>query len=230
MTALQARLLSLNIGQPAPLRYRRRTVLTAFGKRPVSGERLLAANGIEGDARADRAVHGGPAKAACVYPSEHYSFWAERLGRPFAVPSFGENFTTAGLLEDEVCIGDVYRIGEALVEVSQPRQPCFKLATWNAAPRLARWVQESGRTGWYFRCLAAGVVRAGETVVLVERPFPWATIAEANRLMHRDKLDRAGLDRMLALPALSDSWRQTFQRRLAGVVESVAARLEGPAR
>jgi MOSC domain-containing protein YiiM len=144
------------------------------------------------------------------------------------MPSFGENFTTEGLREDEVCIGDVYRVGEALVEVSQPRQPCFKLATWNGEPRLSRWVQQSGRTGFYFRCLAEGRVEAGAAIALVERPFPWATIAEANRLMHRDKQDRAALERLLALPALSESWRQTFQRRLAGVIDSAAARREGP--
>lgn len=223
-----ARLLSLNVGQPAPLRYRRTTVLTAFGKRPVGGARRLSPAGIEGDAQADLSVHGGPAKAACVYPSEHYPFWAERLGRSLETPSFGENFTTAGLLEDEVCIGDVYRVGEAVVEVSQPRQPCFKLATWNGAPRLARWVQESGRTGFYFRCRTPGLVQAGDAIVLLERPFPWATIAEANRLMHRDKLDRAGLERLLSLPALSDSWRQTFQRRFTHGVESVVQRIQGP--
>ncbi|GIW07742.1 MAG: MOSC domain-containing protein [Dehalococcoidia bacterium] len=225
---MTARLISLNVGQPAPLRYRQKWVTTAFGKQPVSGGRRLTSGGIDGDAQADRSVHGGPAKAACVYPVEHYPIWTARLGRSLAIPSFGENFTTEGLLEEDVCIGDRFRVGQALVEVSQPRQPCFKLATWNGEPRFARWVQESGRTGFYFRCLEEGVVQSGDLIVLVERPFPWATIAEANRLMHRTKQDRAGLERMLALPALSESWRQTFQRRLAGIVESSSMRLDGP--
>ncbi|MFN8533445.1 MAG: MOSC domain-containing protein [Dehalococcoidia bacterium] len=225
---MPTRLVSLNIGQPAPLAYRFSTVQTAFGKRPVAGPLRISPSGIDGDAQADLSVHGGPAKVACVFPSEHYPVWESRLGRKLEVPAFGENFTTEGLLEHEVCIGDRYRAGSALLEVSQPRQPCYKLATWNSERKLALWLEQAGQTGFYFRCIEAGEVAPGDAITLVDRPHPQATIDEANRVMHTDKLDREGLQRLLALEALSDSWRETFVARLDGIIESTARRLDGP--
>jgi MOSC domain-containing protein YiiM len=187
----------------------------------------LGLTGLEGDAQADLRVHGGPDKAVCVYPTEHLAPWSERLGRRLAPAAFGENFSVTGLLESDVCLGDVYRVGTALVQVTQPRQPCYKLATRQGEPQFALWVQETGRTGYYFRCLEPGEVRPGDAITLVKRPAPGCTIAEANRLLHHDKRDGAGLERLLAVEALSASLRRTFEEYLAGTPADPAIRLQG---
>jgi MOSC domain-containing protein YiiM len=222
-----ARIVSLNVGQPRPLAYRGGAVLTGSFKDPVTEPVQLGPTGLAGDAQADLRVHGGPDKAVCVYPTEHLPHWSERLGRRVEIGAFGENFSVAGLLEPDVCVGDVYRVGGALVQVTQPRQPCYKLATRNGEPAFARWVQAAGRTGFYFRCLEPGAVQVGDTIELVERQAPGATIAEVNRVLHRDKHDRAAIERLLAVAALAGSLRRTLAGRLAGEPENLARRLDG---
>jgi MOSC domain-containing protein YiiM len=229
---------SLNVGLPKPLAHGKGFVRSGFVKAPAAGPLWLGETGLEGDGQADLKVHGGPEKAVCLYPSEHYPYWEERLGRRLPEAAFGENMTTEDLVEAEVCIGDVFRVvgsgegtGGPTVQVSQPRQPCYKLAARHKAKRLALWVQETGLTGFYFRVLEEGEVRAGSVLALLERPVPWATVAEANRVMHRDKEDLRGTERLLALPELSASWRRTFEKRLAGgKADNAAERLGGPSR
>lgn len=223
-----ASLRSLNVGMPAPLDNRGKEVRSGFVKSPVEGEVWLSRIGLAGDGQADLKAHGGPEKAVCVYPSEHYPYWTERLERDLPPAAFGENFSMAGLTEGSVCIGDVFRVGEAVVQVSQPRQPCYKLAARHGEKRLALWVQQAGLTGFYFRVLEEGEVAAGDTVRLLERPAPTATVAEANRVMHHDKGDLKATERLLDVQELSPSWRRTFEERLAGREEDTAARLSGP--
>ena len=222
-----ARIVSLNVGQPRPMAFRQGSVLTGSFKEPVAEPVRLGPTGLAGDAQADLKVHGGPDKAVCVYPTEHLPHWSERLGRPMEPGAFGENFSVVGLLEPEVCVGDVYRVGSALVQVTQPRQPCYKLATRNGEPAFSLWVQESGRTGFYFRCLEPGEVQVGNEIALVERQAPAATIAECNRILHRDRHDRAGIERLLAVGALGASLRRTLEGRLGGDLENIARRLQG---
>ena len=145
-----------------------------------------------------------------------------------AFGAFGENFTIDGLAEPDVAVGDVFRVGGAVVQVSQPRQPCWKLARRWKIKTLTLTVQESGRTGWYFRVLSQGLVAAGDAVERIERPHPGWTIAEANRIMHRDKADRDAAAALAALPALSASWKATLENRIRkGVEPDPARRLEG---
>ncbi|AMV40703.1 MOSC domain-containing protein [Planctomyces sp. SH-PL62] len=198
-------------------------------KEPATGPIMLRRINLDGDDQADRVYHGGPDKAVCCYPAAHYPGWRMELGLPdLAFGGFGENFTTGGLVESGVCIGDVWRVGEAVVQVSQPRQPCWKLARRWKIKTLTRRVQESGRTGWYVRVLTEGLVTAGSPIRLVERPHPEWTVAEANRIMHRDRDDLDGAAALAALPALSASWKATLQGRVeSGVEPDPAARLEG---
>jgi MOSC domain-containing protein YiiM len=233
----RSRLRSLNVGLPKPLAHGKGFVQSGFVKAPAAGPLWLNKTGLEGDGQADLKVHGGPEKAACLYPLEHYPYWEDRLGRRLPEAAFGENFSTEGFVESEVCIGDVFRVAGpvgshgAVVQVSQPRQPCYKLAARHGVKKLALWVQESGLTGFYFRVLEEGEVEAGVELVLAERSAPSATVAEANRVMHRDKEAFDAIERLLALPELSASWRRTFEKRLAaGRPEDVAERLEGPSR
>jgi MOSC domain-containing protein YiiM len=226
---------SLNVGLPKPLAHGKGFVRSGFVKAPAAGPLWLGETGLEGDGQADLKVHGGPEKAVCLYPLEHYPYWEERLGRRLPEAAFGENFSTEGLVESEVCIGDVFRVANPagssgpIVQVSQPRQPCYKLAARHGVKKLALWVQETGLTGFYFRVLKEGEIRAGTELALLERPAPWATVAEANRVMHRDKEDLGSIERLLALPELSASWRRTFEKRLAGgKAEDIAGRFGGP--
>jgi len=217
----------LNVGLPAPLDNRGKEVRSGFVKSPVEGGVWLSRTGLAGDGQADLKAHGGPEKAVCVYPLEHYPYWEERLDRDLPPAAFGENFSTRGLTEPGVCVGDVFRAGEAVVQVSQPRQPCYKLAARHNEKQLALWVQQAGLTGFYFRVLEEGRVAAGDGLHLVERPAPDATVAEANRVMHHDKGDLEAVERLLGVGELSVSWRRTFEKRLAGESEDTAPRLSG---
>ncbi|MDG3007926.1 MOSC domain-containing protein [Paludisphaera mucosa] len=203
--------------------------VSGFWKEPAVGPVALRSTNLDGDGQADLENHGGVDKAVCCYPAAHYPDWRRELGLPdMAFGAFGENFTIAGLAEGDVCIGDVFRVGEAVVQVSQPRQPCWKLARRWKIKTLTLLVQDSGRTGWYFRVVTEGLVAAGSPLVLVERPHPDWSIARANTIMHHDKADRAGAADLAALPALSASWKATLGNRLAkGVEPDVARRLEG---
>ncbi len=148
---------------------------SAIGKRPAPAPWRIGALGLEGDAQADRKHHGGTEKALHHYPFEHYDFWRREIGERPALLSpggFGENLSTIGWTEEEVCVGDVIRFGEALVQVSQGRQPCFKLNLRFEVKDMARRVQNSGRTGWYYRVLEPGVAREEDALELVERPSP----------------------------------------------------------
>jgi MOSC domain-containing protein YiiM len=189
---------------------------TGFFKEPVAGPVVVGPTGLNGDGQADLVNHGGPNKAVLAYAAAHYPGWREELGRddlPYG--GFGENLTLAGLDESAVCVGDVWAAGDVLFEVSQPRQPCWKLARRWRVKDLALCVQRNGRSGWYFRVLRPGELSANVPLVLRDRPAPEWTVARANRLMHHDKHDLAAAAALLAVPALSASWRAALSGRLA---------------
>lgn len=201
---------------------------SGFVKKPVDGPVALRWLNLEGDAQADLEHHGGVDKAVCCYPSVHYDGWRRELELPLPFGSFGENFTIDGLAEPDVCIGDVWKVGEAVVQVSQPRQPCWKLARRWKLKNLTRQLQDSGRTGWYLRVLTEGVVASHAPIFLSDRPHPDWTIARANRIMHVDKLDLASAAALAELPSLSASWKATLTNRVEkGVEPDLARRLEG---
>lgn len=203
---------------------------TGFFKHPVNDLVWLGRLNLDGDGQADLDNHGGLDKAVNVYPIEHYSYWMQDLSVNELVPgAFGENFTTEALSENEVCIGDIFEIGESLVEVSQPRQPCWKLARRWGVQDLALRFQNTGRTGWYFRVLREGLVQANQTVALVSRPYPRWTIAAANLLMHHQTEDMDAAQDLANCPALSSRWQAKLSKRAAsGMVESSSRRLYGP--
>ena len=217
------------------MRHARGEVSSAIRKTPVEGALTLGMLGLVSDEQADLHVHGGIDKALCVYPREHVAWWASELGIELLPGGAGENISSFGLVESDVVIGDVYRIGpmsgEAvgpLVQVSQPRQPCYKLAARHGNPDIALMVQETGTTGFYLRCMKTGELRRGDPIVLVDRPVHGVTIAEANHVMHHDRHDTKGLRRLLDVPDLANVWRTTFERRLAGELENISLRIEPP--
>jgi MOSC domain-containing protein YiiM len=180
-------LISVNVAEPAVIGARRgRPVLSAIGKRPVAGPTIrLTDLNLDGDRQADLRVHGGPDKAVYAYPSEHLPHWNAELGvdPPFGIGTFGENLTTSGWLEDDVRIGDVWAWGDALLQVSQPRQPCFKLAMITGRPDLLRRLVETGRSGWYFRVLRPGTVPVVGPITVSERHPDAPTVLQVHRAM-----------------------------------------------
>jgi len=163
------KLISVNVSLPKEIVYRGKKITTGIFKEPVQGRAMLRTLNLDGDGQADLRVHGGPDQAAYVYPVEHYDYWKEQLGRDdLDYGQFGENFTTAGLLENEVRLGDVFRFGGAIVQVTTPRMPCGKLDMKMDDPHFKKKFRASGRSGFYLRVLQEGEVGAGDTIERVE--------------------------------------------------------------
>lgn len=220
---------TLLIGRARPLSDG--SALSGIAKTPVGGPLLLRPEGLAGDEQADRRVHGGPEKAVHHYPREHYSDWARDLGPlPLlgTVGAFGENISTTGLTETDTAVGDVFRLGGAILQVSQGRQPCWKLSRRFGVPDMARRVQDSGRTGWYYRVLQGGIVAPSDRLQRIDRLAPDWSLARLWRALYVDRMNRDELAGIAALDVLAEGWRRYAIRRLdSGRVEDWSARLEG---
>jgi ferredoxin-NADP reductase/MOSC domain-containing protein YiiM len=205
-------LLSLNVGLPKDVAWHGRTVHTAVWKHPVEGPRQVRRLNIDGDGQGDLAGHGGEQRAVFVYQIGSYRYWREQLGRDdFTYGQFGENFTVDGLADDQVCIGDRYRIGGALFEVSQPRVTCYRVGIRMNDPRMPALLVSHRRPGFYFRVLEEGPVRAGDEIVQVAAGPEAMTVAEADALLYLPGHTREQLLRALRIPALPEGWRASFQ-------------------
>ena len=188
---------------------------TGIFKTPVAGPVGVGLEHLAGDEQADLTVHGGRDKAVCVYSADHYPAWAGILWPEVgAFGAFGENLSVAGVTEGDICIGDVWETGGLRLQVTQPRQPCWKLARKWRIHDLTDQVVLTGRTGWYFRVLAEGEVAAGATLLLTDRPSPEWTITAANHVMHGRPRDNAAAAVLATVPALSASWRATLGKRI----------------
>ncbi len=227
--------------------------LSGIDKRPTDRPLMLGPEGFAGDEQADRRVHGGPEKAVHHYAFEHYPAWLgelEGLAPGVSHPrtpvgyldkkefrallerpgAFGENVSTTGMTEETVAVGDIFRLGAALVQVSQGRQPCWKLSRRFGVADMARRVQDTGRTGWYYRVLEPGLVGPGDRIALIDRIAPDWTLRRLWRALYVDRLNRAELEGIAALDLLAEGWRRYAVRRLeSGRVEDWTPRLEGRA-
>ena len=203
---------SLNIGLPQKEVFGDKEIVTGMCKKPVSGPLPLRSLGFEGDGVGDTKNHGGPDKAVCVYSIDHYPFWEKALGITLPAAAFGENLSISNLKEDDVCIGDVFSLGTATVQISQPRQPCRTLAARYGRNDLVKLVVDCGFTGFYLRVLQEGEVRVRDPLVLVEKNPNQTSVAFANRIFHHDRKNREGIERVLAVHALSEVWRRSLQK------------------
>ncbi len=223
----------LGVGRPVP--FGPRDDRSSIATRTATAAPVMAGPmGLAGDEVGDPRLHGGVDKAIHHYPADHYAAWAadlpEQAGR-FMPGAFGENFSAAGLTEADVCLGDRYRVGGALLELSQSRQPCWKLNPRFGVRDMARRVQATGRTGWYWRVIEGGAVAAGDTFTPIARPHPGWTLARVQHLLYVNMLDRDALAEFLALPGLTPSWRRLAARRLeTAAVEDWSGRLDGKSR
>ncbi|CAG2127195.1 Protein YiiM [Cupriavidus yeoncheonensis] len=222
------------VGQVRP--FGPKGVPSGIDKRPLAGPVPVTALGLSGDGQGDPKHHGGREKALHHYAYDHYPAWRAELaelsvqaGPVLSAPgAFGENLSTTGLTEAEVCIGDCFRLGTALVEVSQARQPCWKLNHRFGHAGMSRAVQQSLRTGWYYRVLEEGELRVGDGLALVSRPYPDWSLARLLRVLYVDRLDYAALAEMAELPPLAESWRKLARQRVAKhEVEDMEKRLAG---
>lgn len=229
----QARILSIQVGTPREYGSSEgspgRPWTSAIAKERVEGLRWVSRTQIAGDRQADLKHHGGVDKAVLAYSAHHYPLWREELPSvAFANGAFGENLTVDGVSEAEVAIGDVWSAGSVVFQVSQPRQPCWKLARHLGIPDMVVRVQSTLRSGWYLRVLEEGEIEPGAVMSLVARPHPAWSVAEASRVMVgvRDEPERA-LE-LAGLPELSASWKRTLLLRAGGGTVDTSARIDGP--
>lgn len=209
------RLISVNVGLPREITWRGKTVFTSVWKQPVQGRRMVRRLNIDGDAQGDLAGHGGEHRAVFVYQMESCDYWQRELGRSdLTFGQFGENFTVEGLADSEVCIGDRYRIGEALLEVTQPRVTCYRVGIRMNEPRMPSLLVAHHRPGFYFRVLEEGAVGAGDEIVRVSEGPERLTIAQVDALLYLPEPARDQLQRALNVPALSSGWKASFEALL----------------
>jgi len=209
------KLISLNVGLPRIVESNGEPVTTGIFKEPKQGPVMLRKLNLDGDRQADLTVHGGVSKAVYGYPVEHYEFWRRELPDmelPFGM--FGENFTTEGLREDTLNVGDRFRIGEAELMVTEPRLPCYKLGIKFGRSDILRRFLQSRRTGFYFAVVKEGQVEAGDEIELLSRDSNNITIADITRVYAFEKDDVDTLRRAVKLEALSESWREYFQKQI----------------
>jgi len=211
------RVASVNVGSPQSVPFlqagSRQNVLTSIFKKPVQGRVGVRRHNIDGDRQSDLTVHGGPSKAVYCYPSEHYPFWKEQLPQvEFTPGNFGENLTTEGLLEDEVSIGDRFRIGSSVLQVTQPRMPCFKLGIRFGRPDMVKRFWQSGRSGIYFAVIEEGDLAAGDPIEKVESAADPISVADIVRLHRGDEQDEDLMQRAMRAP-LAGSWKEDILER-----------------
>lgn len=208
-------LVSLNVARPRLVVYKGTSINTGIFKQPVSGPVQLRTLNLDGDRQADLSVHGGPYKAVYGYPSEHYPFWRQELpGVDLPLGMFGENFTTSGLVEDELHVGDRFRIGAAIVMVRQPRTPCYKLAAKFQRDDMLQRFLLSGRSGFYFSVEQEGSVAVEDAFQLLTRNQDGITISEMNRLYVREKYNQELIRKAIQTTPLPPEWREYLSERL----------------
>jgi MOSC domain-containing protein YiiM len=209
------KVLSVNVALPRLIAWKGQTFNTGIFKKPVSGPVMMRQLDFDGDRQADLSVHGGPYKAVYAYPSEHYEFWRKEFpGMDLPWGQFGENLTTEGLNEKDTHVGDILRIGQATVQVTQPRLPCFKLAAKFQRDDILKRFLDSGRSGFYFSVIEEGLVAASDAIERMRQDANAITVSDINKLFNRGT-DRALLRRVTQLEALPEDWREHFAEQLA---------------
>lgn len=217
------------IGEPDATDPMDRQWETGMFKEETEEQIWLTKTGLIGDEVADKKNHGGPEKALFAYPLKHYTYWKEDLELPtIDMGAMGENLAVLEMDEFSVCIGDTYQLGDAIIQVSQPRQPCWKPARRFRVMDLALRIQNSGRTGWYFRVLKEGNILSRIDMELIDRPYPQWTIAACNEVMHMYKDDLRLADELASCTLLAENWKRTLTNRLRGRESRLEKRVYGP--
>jgi MOSC domain-containing protein YiiM len=214
------KLSSINVGLPRTVTLNGDPVSTGIFKEPVAGRVMVRILNLEGDRQADLSVHGGPSKAVYVYPAEHYDYWKRELpGMKLPWGMFGENFTSVGLFESEVNIGDRFSVGSVVVMVTEPRMPCYKLGIKFGRSDIVKKFLASERTGFYFAVLQEGEVGAGDPIEPMEKVDHGVRVSDITRLYTREKRNLGLLRRAVEVEALPESWKSYFHQRIVKLVD-----------
>lgn len=206
-------ILAISVSAPQTLEFAGRSVETGICKRPVQGFAHVGKEGLIGDAQVDRENHGGFDKAVYVYSAENYRYWERELGRPLPYGQFGENLSVTGMTDENVHIGDIFRLGEVEAQVTQPRVPCFKLGMKMGDLDFVGRFHRSGRVGFYLRILREGSLQAGDGIELLRADPERLNIRDAMLALNKNPLQRQTIARALSIPALSDAWRESLEKK-----------------
>lgn len=210
---LDRKIIKLNIGRPNLFLWKGTTLNSAIGKKQVN-EAMLTKSGFIGDSVANRTYHGGPDRAVCLYPFEHYEIWEREFNRSLKYPAFGENISVKDMLEQDVFIGDTFSLGEAVVQISQGRIPCATISSHNQVDKLLARVIETGYTGYFFRVLEEGLVREDSCLTLIDRRQEKFTVLKGNHLMFHNRENREAIEEIVQVKELADVWRDKFLKVL----------------
>lgn len=212
------KLTAVNVGQPKIIFHKGRQVKTSIFKNSVDGHVLIGELGLEGDTVSEPRYHGGVSKSVYAYPWEHYEFWSNKLGRKDLKPGvFGENLTWSGVREDQIYIGSRFQIGEAVLEVTQPRVPCYKLGVAMNDQRFVKRFLQQGYTGFYLRVIQTGSIRAGDEIRVLDHPHSRFTVRDIWFLVYFDPRNGQDVEEALKLPYLDAEWREPLEKRLASM-------------
>lgn len=211
---MKATLIQLNVGETKEYVWNDQLEQSAIGKSKVA-EAFLSKFGFALDGVANTKAHGGPDRAVCLYPYEHYTLWEKEFGKRLSLPAFGENITTIGMTEKEMYIGDVVQIGDAVIEVTQGRVPCSTISKHNGIPPLLNRVFETCLTGYFFRVIKEGTIYANAEIKLMDRVQENYSILRGNQILFHEQENLEAIEEMLQLKAISDEWRNRFNKILA---------------
>jgi MOSC domain-containing protein YiiM len=210
---LNRKIINLAVGKPKEFNWNTKKELSAIGKSFVQAAELKK-SGFVGDDVANHKFHGGPDRAVCLYPFEHYSYWEEIFQKKLILPAFGENITATGMVEEQVCIGDIYKIGGTIVQVTQGRVPCATISKYNQENQFLKKVVETTLTGYFFRVLEEGTIMFDSEITLVEKHSKEISVSFATQILFHQKQDKTSIEKILTVDALAEDWRNRFLKLL----------------
>ena len=221
------KLMSVNIGKEKTYDFDGFIIKSGLEKSPVFDNVFIHKLGVTGDEQAEKVVHGGVDKAVCLYPFEHYEYWENTLNRKMPENSFGENLTVQGMTEKDVCIGDIFQIGEVVLQITQPRQPCYKLTYIHNVPKMSFLSQDSGFTGYYARVLKEGNLNVNDKITLIEKSPHNISVEFTNQILHNDNKNTEAIKKILEVKEIAANLRKNFEKLLAGETIDPRPRLLG---
>ncbi|WP_026568559.1 MOSC domain-containing protein [Bacillus sp. UNC41MFS5] len=210
---MNRKIINLAVGKPKEFNWNNKKELSAIGKSSVQAVELEK-SGFVGDDVANHKFHGGPDRAVCLYPFEHYSYWEEIFQRKLILPAFGENITATGMVEEQVCIGDIYKIGDTIVQVTQGRVPCATISKFNQENQFLKKVVETTLTGYFFRVLEEGTIKFDSEITLVEKHSKEISVFFATQILFHQQQDKTSIEKILTVDALAEDWRNRFLKLL----------------